>query len=130
MTSVECKRLLDFLYTSKSTLHIWCKKFGFCCKRRSKKMQIYQELYADLVPPACNFVKCRTTVQVLSMFFNNSTKGVILQILTFFSTCNFIKIETLTQVFSCESFNIFKSTYFAEYLRRASSNDMIIARYF
>ena len=125
MTSVECKQLLDFLYTSKSTLHIWCKKFGFC-----KKMQIYQELYADLVPPVCNFVKCRTTVQVLSIFFNNSTKGVILQILTFFSTCNFIKNETLTQVFSCESFNIFKNTYFAEYLRRASSNDIIIARYF
>ena len=32
-------------------------------------------------------------------------------------TCNFIKKETPTQVLSCEIYDIFKNTYFEEYLR-------------
>ena len=35
-------------------------------------------------------------------------------------TCNFIKKETPTRVFSCEFFEIFKNTYFVEYLRKAA----------
>ena len=43
---------------------------------------------------------------------------------------NFIKNETLAQVFPCTFCKIIKNTYFAQHLRRAASNDMIIARFF
>ena len=33
----ECKQLLDFSLTSKSTLSKWCKKLGICYKQRNKK---------------------------------------------------------------------------------------------
>ena len=37
------------------------------------------------------------------------------------SSCNFIKKETLTQVFSCTFCEIFKNTFFTEYLRVTTS---------
>ena len=43
---------------------------------------------------------------------------------------NFIKNETLAQVSPCTFCKIIKNTYFAQHLRRAASNDMIIARFF
>ena len=36
--------------------------------------------------------------------------------------CNFIQKETPTQVFSCELCEIFKNTFFAEYLWTTTSN--------
>ena len=35
--------------------------------------------------------------------------------------CNFIKKEPLAQVFSCESWKIFRNTFFTEYLRTTAS---------
>ena len=36
--------------------------------------------------------------------------------------CNFIKKETLAQVFSCQFCEIFKNTFFTEYLQTTASN--------
>ena len=44
--------------------------------------------------------------------------------------CNCIKNESPAQLFFHGFFKIFKNTYFAEHLRKADSNDIIISRFF
>ena len=38
--------------------------------------------------------------------------------------CNFIKKDTLAQVFSCEFCEIFKNTFFTEYIWMTASDDL------
>ena len=45
-------------------------------------------------------------------------------------TCNYIKKKTSAQVFSCEFSEIFKNTFFTEYLRAAASGYQLNARKF
>ena len=47
-----------------------------------------------------------------------------------FSACNFTKNKTPAHLFSRKFCNILKNTCFSEHLRRFSSQDMIIARFF
>ena len=72
-------------------------------------MQVYQQYVVDILPLIKTF---------LANFAN-------------FSASNFIKNKTLAHVSSCDFCKkIFKSPYFVEHLRMASSNDIIFARFF
>ena len=46
----ECKQLLNFQAMNKNTLHKPCEKLKYCCKRRNKKMQVYQQFYINILP--------------------------------------------------------------------------------
>ena len=91
---------------------------------------MYQEFNVDAVPVAYKLIKNETPAQVILGNFENIC-----------SACNFIKNETSSQIFSCEFWetfqpaillkngtlikfcNIFKRTYFLDYLRTAASNN-------
>ena len=73
----QSRQLLDFQVMSKSTLYTWCKKLGFCYKQRNKKMQVYQQLDVDIVPPICNFIKNETPPLVFSCEFFEFFQPVI-----------------------------------------------------
>ena len=69
MILAEFKLLLEFplkITLSKITLSKWCQKLGFCYKQRNKKMQVHQQFDADIVLPACKFIKNETPLQVSS----------------------------------------------------------------
>ena len=96
----------------------------------TKKKWVYQEFNVDAVPVAYKLIKNETPAQVILGNFENIC-----------SACNFIKNETSSQIFSCEFLetfqpaillkngtlikfcNIFKRTYFLDYLRTAASNN-------
>ena len=98
---------------SKSTLGKWWKKLGFCYKRRNKKMCVYQNFHIDIVPP-------------------DSTTGFFLRICKSFQSWTLLKWRLQLRWFFLWILKFFQpgTLLDVEHLQRATSNGVIIARFF
>ena len=64
MIKGECKKLLYFPVTSKSSLDKWYKNLGLFSKGSNEKMQMDQNFYVDTLAAASSFIKNENPAQV------------------------------------------------------------------
>ena len=89
----------------------------------SKTIKFYKKI---VMISRSNHQRCSIKKGVLRNFVKFSGKHLC-QSLFMPQACNFIKKESLAQVFSCEFFEIFKSTFFTEHLRATASGYLRIS---
>ena len=113
--------------------------------RGDKKILVYQQFghgnlaqvllceICDFFHPVELYQKREPGTEKFSLqlyYKRDSSTGVFLSIWIKFSTKTFIKNTTVAQVVFCKFNKIFKKNYSAEQLLRATSNDLIVARFF